>query len=570
MFLLRFNKFSIIHSLKSGNFFLVSYLLSVTTVVLFATKPTYGVNDDVIIQNILSGSYTGKPAFIFSGPATPKILFGMIVSSLYQVIPIINWFPILMLAFVLIGWFIIGQNIIKNFNFYNFGFYVILTFIYLFWFIPSPTYTASSILLSIATFYRIFFDDHLERNQKIIYALLLSSSFLMRPESFLFGLVTVGSIYLTGLFFSRKYNFSNFLTIAIIFITVFLFNSIFEKLYIHNDKDWASYTEFEELRYRIQANDIELSLLSDPNKYNWTKAETKLYSEYLTVDKKNFNISEYEQVINKYNNQNQNTFNISNFIKVGHSKLINSDINWSWFNLAKIIPLSFALYLFLSWPNFIKFVAIYAVSSFILYFAMLYIAYYLRQPERVQVSAIFAGIIIPLLIYNSILYKQHFENSIDINLVSFLILILVITFSYNQIRYFDQKYNGMESIWTRQVKFYESFPKDSIFIGNASQFRNNWQNPYINSFYEIEKRMFSLGWHNFSPYWNQRAKKMKLDYKNLIINSISSQNVYWVFDESTAFSFKDYLNENSYKFDSLRKIKEVDLAGSKYIVWKIS
>jgi hypothetical protein len=69
---------------------LISYLFISTFVIFKVTKQTYGVNDDVIIQNWLSGSYTGTPELMIRGSATPRISFGFIVSNLYELMPGVN------------------------------------------------------------------------------------------------------------------------------------------------------------------------------------------------------------------------------------------------------------------------------------------------------------------------------------------------------------------------------------------------------------------------------------------------------------------------------------------------
>jgi hypothetical protein len=62
-------------------FYVLFTYLSATTFAIFKiTKQTYGVNDDVIIQNWLSGFYTGTPELMIRGSATPRISFGCIVS----------------------------------------------------------------------------------------------------------------------------------------------------------------------------------------------------------------------------------------------------------------------------------------------------------------------------------------------------------------------------------------------------------------------------------------------------------------------------------------------------------
>jgi len=556
--------------LNVRNIFLFCYLAVSIGIVFLTTKQTYGVNDDVLIQSILSGTYTGKPEFILAGPATPKILFGIFVSSLYKLAPFINWFTILMLTFVGIAWFLLGQIVLRKFNFFNLGFYLIVSFIYLFWFIPSPTYTASSIILSIATFSKIFIENKLSTFQIIIYSVLISMSFLMRPESFVFGFIVVFGLFLFNLYKRPQNIIKNILILFGTILTVVLFNYTLEKVFIDSNAQWTNYSKFESARYKIQANDIELEVKSNPEKYNWSISETILFNEYLTVDKKSFNVSRYDKLINDYKLNFQKRFNLFNFFIDGHKKLINSDINWAWFDLAKLIPLSFVFFFFLCWPRILEFLIFYLISSFILYLSLLYVAFYLRQPERVQVSGIFAGILLPFLIYNlDRISKIRLMESYQTFILSIILLIIVFN-GAKQVKYFDQKYNGMENIWITQSKFYESFPSDSIFIGNASQFRNNWQNPYLNDFKEIERRFFSLGWHNYSPLWLQRAENLNLTGNNLINSSISKPNVYWVSDEVTFNSLINFLDENRFKYSKFEKVKSIFLANNDYIVWKIS
>ncbi len=72
----------------------LAYLLGSSGIIFKSTKQTYGVNDDVIMENWLSGFYTGQQEFMVRGSATPKITFGFIVSNLYRFIPDVSWFSI--------------------------------------------------------------------------------------------------------------------------------------------------------------------------------------------------------------------------------------------------------------------------------------------------------------------------------------------------------------------------------------------------------------------------------------------------------------------------------------------
>jgi hypothetical protein len=126
-----------------NNVLLVNYFIFVVIFVFATTGQIYGVNDDVIIQEWLSGAYTGRPEFMIRGSATPKLIFGLLVSTLYGWIPQINWFSIILLILTLLSWHLLGLLALKSRSFFAIISFAIISFLYLMWFIPSPTYTAA-------------------------------------------------------------------------------------------------------------------------------------------------------------------------------------------------------------------------------------------------------------------------------------------------------------------------------------------------------------------------------------------------------------------------------------------
>ena len=92
-----------------------------------------------------------------------------------------------------------------------------------------------------------------------------------------------------------------------------------EKNYYQNRIDWQNYRILEESRYKIQANEAEIKLLKDPIKYGWTKAEAKLFEQYWTVDKLEFNSNKYLNLISTINNE-KSPFNLRDFILNGHNQ----------------------------------------------------------------------------------------------------------------------------------------------------------------------------------------------------------------------------------------------------------
>ena len=169
---------------KKLGFVVLFFYLSLSTWAIFRyTKQTYGVNDDVILQNWLSGFFTGQPELMIRGSATPRISFGFMVSNLYGYFPSINWFSILLLFFTLLSWFILGIMSINSKNYFVIVTYIIISFLHLSWFIPSPTYTATAVILSFSSL--VFLSKRLQDNKlngfDFIIVLIYVFSFFMAP-----------------------------------------------------------------------------------------------------------------------------------------------------------------------------------------------------------------------------------------------------------------------------------------------------------------------------------------------------------------------------------------------------
>ena len=114
------------------------------------------------------------------------------------------------------------------------------------------------------------------------------------------------------------------------------------------------------------------------------------------------------------------------------------------------------------------------------------------------------------------------------------------------------------------------FPSDSIFIGNASQFRNNWASPYIVSNHEVEDRIFTFGWHNFSPHWIERAEKLGLNADDMFKSVIEDSRVYWVSDKSTMEYVVQYMEENQLMFSGPENVGVMKNFNDEYVVWNFN
>ena len=507
------------------------------------------------------------------GSATPRISFGFIVSNLYELIPGVNWFSIILLGVTLLSWFLLGLLAFRSNNFSAITVYFVISFVHLLWFIPSPTYTAAAVILSFSSL--IFLSKQISEGRvnfsflPITFAYVFS--FFIRPESFLLGsAVTIPFILFTVIKNQQviRLNLKLILTSILIVISVIGIDVAFEKIYYSNNTNWTEYSEWEQARYKIQANAPEKAVLESPAKYGWTKAEAEIFKNYNSIDPNYFTVDKLNKLI--FDSQSETKIDFR-FLQKSHQQIFDSDINWEWKRLIQIISLVFLLFLLLSLPKSSNFLLLFISSFAIMYLIMLYVAGFLRQPERVQVSVIFVSILVS---WASFIFSTSSttRNKIDqYSFLSWLLFVLIVSSTYTQSLYLKTKVAGASNaFWLTESKYLSDFPNDSIFVGNASQFRNNWSSPYIMDYFDVEKRIMSFGWHNFSPHWVKRAQNLGLDPKNMFDSVIQNPNVYWVSDPESMEYIVTYMKERKYNFTGPEIVGEMDYVGNEYKVWNFN
>ena len=567
------NKF-ILFRHKLSKYFVVAFYLFISTTIIFRiTSQTYGVNDDVIIQDWLSGQYTGTPELMIRGSATPRITFGFIVSNLYDFIPNLNWFSIILLTTVLFSWYLLGILAFRSKNILSIFVYFLISFLHLLWYIPSPTYTASAVILSFSTL--IYLARKLsERNINynfILISIVYVFGFLIRPESFLLGTVVACPYILFSLIKERKVSKkeAKYILISAFFVLSIVGSDfVLERFYYAKNQTWNEYRIWETARYKIQANIPEKALIDDPNKFGWTQAEAEIFKNYDYIDSTNFTILK----LNKLILDSRKATNIDlNFIQIAHQQIFDSDINWEWKPLIKLISFLYLLFFLFSLPRALSYISLASSSLVIIYLIMLYVAGFLRQPERVQVSVIFLSM---LTSWVSFLYVPKSSKARELsafNIASWMVFILSVSAFQSQASHLIRKMGeSPNSFWQAEKELLNNFPKDSIFVGNASKFRNNWQSPYTINNSEVEKRILTFGWHNFSPHWIRRAENLNLDSKNVLNSIIEDPRVYWVTDSKSMEYIETYMKEQGFNISEPKIMGELSYWGDEYKVWDFS
>lgn len=507
------------------------------------------------------------------GSATPRISFGFIVSNLYSLIPSINWFSIILLGFTLLSWYLLGTLALRSRNYLVIAVYFTVSFLHLLWFIPSPTYTASAVILSFSSMIYLLkkiSEDSLNFNF-IGVSLIYIIGFLIRPESFLLGsAATLPFMIFIGLKNKEliRKRFKLILTSIILVLSVVCIDVTSERLFYNNHSNWTEYKDWETARYKIQANFPEKAVLENPTNFGWTKAEAGIFKNYNSIDPNFFTTTKLNNLI--FDSQSTTKINVE-FLKKAHQQIFDSDINWEWKRLIQLISFVFILFLILSLPRALNYIFLSASSLSIVYIIMLYVAGFLRQPERVQVSVIFLCI---LLSWTSFVISDEGLNKNDLkpySVTSWLIFVLILSSSFGQASHLKTKRAAAPNVfWQDQQTYLSNFPNDSIFVGNASQFRNNWNSPYEVEYFDVEKRILSFGWHNFSPHWIKRAQNLGLEPNNLFNSIIQDPRVYWVSDLESMEYIVTFMKEQKYNFSGPEIVGEMEYVGTEYKVWNFN
>lgn len=537
------------------------YLCNLLFTIKF-TSLKVGVNDDEFFEQLVSGFFTGYPeAYTHIAPASPQWFFGFLISRLYLINNNVSWYYLFLAFSVVISLICINYLVwINNFikPIYKLSIFL-LNFYALFWYVSSPTYTSASFFIAFAGIY--IFVHKLVNNLKgykfeFISSLFLVLSISIRSESFLAGIILLLPIMISILLFNRK-NFkqnikSLFVLIAPVLFIVFI--NYASDQYYFSKSNWKIYQEFNTARYKIQDNELERFISDNINKTNWSQVKFKLFDSYNFVDFNSFSGSELNSLIEQINFKESK-------ITINFNDLLN---RWKAFALyfymifAAALVLIFYSILNLSTQNhkfqkkLIDFIWYYLfISTWIVF--ILYISIFLRLPERVVfpiISSLIYGIV--LFEFRNKTYAQNNNEKIFLKIFQYLSIVLIfisVQIDFNKM-YELRKNPAYVSFWSEQKNSLLQINSGKILIGNASQVKSLWSNPYIIN-EEIRRLNFlPLGWYSFSPYWNKRAEIIGLKNKSILTEFNENSNLYWLSDDE----YTQYLIEFNFELNGIKLI----------------
>lgn len=508
------------------------------------TYPTIGVNDDEFFSQLVSGDYTGnRESFTHIAPASPQWFFGFIVTKFYYLAPVVSWYFIILLLTVLVSLAYVTIMLNSKNKFITFSelMMVVLSGLFLTWFVPSPTYTSAAFISGLAGIFG-FVNIVLHKNQSMqiyIPSIFLCWSLSIRSESFYATLIIFLPVVILSLLKAKNYRYIliTLLKISIIPFMVFSSNFIADQSTFAKT-EWKLFKEFNSSRYLIQDNEIERVLSGNPISFGWSPAEYRLFDSYNFIYFDTFSGEKLENIVKKSD------------AKVGAISQYNSrDIINRWitnfkpyYSLIYSSLLIFIMYIIIlvftinSIRKVIEFAVIILGLNVYIGIIIVFLTANLRLPDRVVFPiSFFIPAIIVLVghIYTHNLAEniRKLHNAIY-GFLSLILLIFTLLPSFTHI-YQLKKNPAYTSFWSEQRKLLQSFGKDVVFVGNASQFKSVWSNPYVSDQSSSLTQVFPLGWYTFSPYWLERGKLLGVENISIGHEMLHNSRIIWLSDETT-------------------------------------
>jgi hypothetical protein len=173
---------------------------------------------------------------------------------------------------------------------------------------------------------------------------------------------------------------------------------------------------------------------------------------------------------------------------------------------------------------------------------VLFSFYYVLSTAKIE-ERVVIPLILNLWFFAFAFFDEKQVKGGNLRLCVYLIFILIFLSIFNKHvhhpTYFKErsKWNQGAIEFSQQQRIVLSeIGNDAIFVGPISAIRLNWISPYEVSQVK-EPNFISFGWHNFSPTWFEKNKKLFGNDESILDNLVRNKQAYWVSDVETADKF---------------------------------
>jgi hypothetical protein len=560
--------------------FYFTFYTVVSLIINLKTYPTQGVNDDEFFAQLVSGEFTGtNESFTHISPASPQWFFGFLLTKFYLISSTTSWYYLILLITVLLSLTFITILMSRNFLSLNQEKIVILilSILFLLWFVPSPTYTSTAFISSLAGVigFVIGIKNRSANFYFIIPSMFLTWGMSIRTESFYATLLFFVPTVILWLLISRhfdKFILKKIFILCALPIIVFSLN-LFKDYEIFAQPGWKEYRIFNESRYAIQDNEVERVISENPSKYGWTDTEYRLFDSYNFVSLESFSGPKLKAINDKYalNSNTSTEINLEDLRK-----------RWSTYfgPFYSVIYSSFFIFLyFISYfflrrenANAIRFIILSICSLIFNAILVIGITTFLRLPERIVFPIAYfipLGILMIATLFKTENDKFQFKMRRFLHLFSIGIIYIVLLLpSINHL--YSLKINpAYTSFWGEQKLFFEKAAASKVLVGNASQFKSIWSNPYLEKSEKTRLSIYPLGWYTFSPYWIQRGKLLGINETAVGYQLVDNPNLLWVSDDVIVKDLVSLISKQKSSQIDYRKLDSKSFDYGEYNIYSI-
>jgi hypothetical protein len=538
------------YSLKNDLFYRIIFLALISLNFALFGNPIYGTTDDNILSGLVSGTYTGEreTRLIFIRPIIGYFMFvGQTITPGFQ------FYSIFLLILIIVAISMYGNILSRSVKSRKAQlilnlFWFILAVPTVIWFTLTPTYTATSIIVtsfSLLSLTVLITSKDIFSNYEVFFtSLLLSLGLLIRPEGALGALILISPTIIYFVY-QKKYIDKKLISYAILIVMIFI--AIDLNLQSKgNTEEWKIYDNWNSYRHQIQHRVAEDSLLDLREDISWSIPEYHLFMDLAFGDEDVFNSTWIKPAFDS----TKSTRGISGVLNANIDKTL-KDLIILLLNYYQVLifQVIFMFWIFVNKSRpWLEKLSILILSWIPILAAIYFTVATLHTPERSMYPILLLPAILSLVLWSIKEYPSNTRVDVITYSVAGFFAIISIIFSDNGIsNEIKTNFKNKESA-DRIALSMKKYSKDAVFIGPGNTEIYDVSNPYFDPAQSIRPKMITVGnWDTFSPHWYKRNRLLGVGERS-VYKALFQENNYWLSNQfpDTAYMVELFMKENGF------------------------
>ena len=538
------------YSLKNDLFYRIIFLALISLNFALFGNPIYGTTDDNILSGLVSGTYTGEreTRLIFIRPIIGYFMFvGQTITPGFQ------FYSIFLLILIIVAISMYGNILSRSVKSRKAQlilnlFWFILAVPTVIWFTLTPTYTATSIIVTsfslLSLTVLITSKDIFSKYEVFFTSLLLSLGLLIRPEGALGTLILISPTIIYFVY-QKKYIDKKLISYAILIVMIFI--AIDLNLQSKgNTEEWKIYDNWNSYRHQIQHRVAEDSLLDLREDISWSIPEYHLFMDLAFGDEDVFNSTWIKPAFDS----TKSTRGISGVLNANIDKTL-KDLIILLLNYYQVLifQVIFMFWIFVNKSRpWLEKLSILILSWIPILAGIYFTVATLHTPERSMYPILLLPAILSLVLWSIKEYPSNTRIDVITYSVASFFAIISIIFSDNGIsNEIKTNFKNKESA-DRLALSMKKYSKDAVFIGPGNTEIYDVSNPYFDPAQSIRPKMITVGnWDTFSPHWYKRNRLLGVGGRS-VYKALFQENNYWLSNQfpDTAYMVELFMKENGF------------------------